>query len=99
MKTIFLTVIGYILDLIMLIWAGFVLSILWKWFIVPQFNLAPLSVIYAMGVYLVMGYLTKENKLPDPDTEIKEIFCDTITLGILKPLTFLVIGWITTWFI
>lgn len=39
---------------------GWVLSILWGWFLVPIFGLPPLSIPQAIGVYLVVGFLTKQ---------------------------------------
>lgn len=38
---------------------GWVLTILWGWFMVPIFNLPALTLVPAMGVALVIGYLTK----------------------------------------
>lgn len=39
-------------------WSGYVLSVVWGWFAVPLFHLPPLSIPAAIGVSLVIGFLT-----------------------------------------
>jgi putative Mn2+ efflux pump MntP len=39
---------------------GWVLTILWNWFIIPVFHLPQLTIVQAIGVVMVIGYLTKE---------------------------------------
>lgn len=40
------------------LWRGAVLSILWNWFMVPYLQLPELATISAMGVSLVIAFLT-----------------------------------------
>lgn len=42
------------------LWKGYVLSILWGWFIVPYFGVAALSVPMAIGMVLIAGFLTAQ---------------------------------------
>jgi hypothetical protein len=70
---------------------GFVLSWLWYWFVVP-FGLPLLSITWAMGFSLTVGYLTQ-----NPDNQ-KEIDAATMTsqviaMGIIFPLFVLCFGW------
>jgi len=48
---------------------GYVLSIMWGWFVVPLFNLPPLSVPYAIGIILVVSFLRQPNYKSSPDKE------------------------------
>jgi len=39
---------------------GWILTILWGWFVVPIFHLPPLTIAPAMGLSLLVSYMTKE---------------------------------------
>lgn len=43
--------------IILVIVSGYTLSILWSWFITPTFDVKELTVIQAIGLSLVKGYL------------------------------------------
>lgn len=45
-----------------LIWAGYVLSDLWQWFIVPVFHLPPMSAAEAAGVMMISGMLFRRSE-------------------------------------
>lgn len=51
-------IISTIVDLIALLFGGWVLSLLWGWFLVPVFHLPVLTVLQAIGVTLVVSLLT-----------------------------------------
>lgn len=40
------------------IWYGFVLSIMWGWFVVPAFHVAGLSIVLAIGVSMAVRMIT-----------------------------------------
>lgn len=86
MKTI-----GYITTFIIIavpttIWNGYVLSILWGWFIVPTFEAPTLSVGYAIGFTMIVSYLTHPINLFKKDNkEWKNWFIEIASLGALKP--------------
>lgn len=40
---------------------GWVLTVLWGWFVVPVFHLPQLSLPAAIGLSAIVGYLTREN--------------------------------------
>ncbi len=71
---------------------GWVLSIMWSWFIVKTFGLAPLSIPAAIGLAMVVGFLTKSyNSKSDKKTS------DTIaeySAALLGPFVTLFIAWI-----
>lgn len=75
---------------------GYALSVLWGWFIVPIFHLPQLSIPTAIGIALVIGYLTKQetHDSKDDDRSFGEIMTRATVLSILKPAIALLFGWI-----
>ena len=75
---------------------GYVLTILWGWFIIPTFHLPPLSIPAAIGIAMVASYLTHQYA---PDVEEKErstgekILRTALTI-VLRPVSVLGIGYI-----
>ena len=80
------------------IWSGFVLAVLWRWFIVAAFNLPPLSLPAAIGVCLVVGYTAKADvaHLRNSDENSADRLGKLFGLSLLKPLVALVFGWIVS---
>lgn len=80
---------------IAVIWEGFVLSVLWSWFIVPVFNAPALRVPYAIGLAIVVSVLTsKSRKSGDvPDA------AEAILNSLIGCAFFLLIGWVVKWFV
>lgn len=76
---------------------AWVLTMLWDWYLVPGFGMAPLRVVYAFGVTLIVGYL-----LPRPlrsvDGSAKKPGHDLAT-ALLAALFALAMGWVGTLFI
>lgn len=74
---------------------GGAMSILWGWFIVPVFHTGALSVVQAMGVLLVVSYLTKSMDTEEKsDESLAEQFAKGFMMALLKPGMALLIGWI-----
>lgn len=90
--------IGCLLFLISLplgaLWAGYVLSILWGWFIVPTFEARPLAVLPAIGVAMVVGYLTKQESATKDERSTGEKFAYSFAFMFLHPLIALAFGWV-----
>lgn len=42
---------------------GFVLQVLWGWFVVATFSAPPLSIVQSIGVMIVIGFLTMNKNL------------------------------------
>lgn len=95
-----LAIIGGIVAFIIIwalssMWSGYVLSILWGWFVVPTFGLPSLSVVTAIGIAIVVSYLTHQIYTGrEEKKEWSEKFADMIGYGILKPLIALGFGWV-----
>lgn len=76
------------------IWRGYILSILWGWFIVSTFEAPPLGVAAAIGVSLVISYLTKQNdEYKDESKSQMERVIQSIVYAFLDPAVALAFGW------
>jgi hypothetical protein len=89
----FFAVIGIVSALIVL--NGWVLSILWGWFIVPLFGLPVLSIPYAIGMALIVGMFKGQTKDLSNDDEKVAVVAKIF----LFPFIALFIGWIVKGFI
>lgn len=69
---------------------GYVLSVLWGWFIVPVFGLPALTIPVAIGIALVISFLTHQLNLNDGD----ETGWKQLAFSFLHPLLTLLAGWI-----
>ncbi|MBI2626116.1 MAG: hypothetical protein HYW69_00810 [Candidatus Nealsonbacteria bacterium] len=78
------------------VWKGFVLLMLWKWFIVPIFGLPELPLVAAIGVGMVISFLTyqqiesKSNEDEDKGVHLAK----SLGMLILYPAIVLFFGWI-----
>lgn len=72
---------------------GVALQLLWGWFIIPIFHLPPLSLLQAIGVGMVVSFLTKQY-IPKGEGEGENETGKIILHIILSPLVAIVIGWI-----
>lgn len=57
----------FFLLLITSIFKGWALSIMWGWFMVPTLDLPSISIVQAIGIALVIGYLTREISADNDD--------------------------------
>ncbi len=77
------------------VWSGYALSVLWGWFFVPALGVPPLSVPSAIGVAIVVSYMThQDSKKNSGDVEGWEATAEALAYSALKPLFALGIGWI-----
>ena len=74
------------------IWGGLVLSILWGWFIVPL-GLPEIGLANAIGVSLVVGFLTRHHATSEKDLS------DRIIESLITPLIVLGFGWVVHLFL
>ena len=72
--------------------SGYVLSILWSWFITSTFGLSSLTIPLAMGIMLVVSYLTKQADFNNEDHE--DYMKRKNYMILVKPLGVLAVGWI-----
>jgi len=77
---------------------GWVLSVLWGWFIVPQFGVDPLSIPVAIGISTVVGMIAKADTWNLAKREMDNPAIEAVAVAILSPLFALAFGWIITLF-
>lgn len=87
------TLIYLMLLPLFILWRGFALSVLWKWFIVPL-GVPALSVPMACGLLVVVGVLTHKTRRADHMPEEH----DQLLVALIMPPMMLFIGWIITLF-
>jgi len=73
---------------------AFVLIKLWNWFVIPTFELAALSYPVAIGISLLVTFLTyqyheKPEKTENENKQIKHLFA----VIFLRPVMVLFVGW------
>lgn len=74
---------------------GWVLTKLWVWFIIPIFHLPVLGIAQAIGISLIMHYLTNEN----PDRKDDRKWFESVATAVVMPFIVLLMGWIVTLFL
>lgn len=73
---------------------GWVLSILWSWFMVPALHLPRLSISAAIGITItVRCMLNQSSGIDTPKRTTSERITNFIGYSLLGPLVVLVIGW------
>jgi len=78
--------------------SGWALTHLWRWFIVPQFGVSELSIAEAIGISLVVSYLTYHPVETKDDRSDNEKYSAMIVY-LLRPLITLAVGWVVHQFV
>ena len=77
------------------IFNGYALSVLWGWFIVPTFGAPSLDVVPAIGISMVVSYLTYQiHSSEEEEIPFGAKITRGVTVAIMKPLLALFFGWI-----
>lgn len=79
------------------IWEGFVFMKMWAWFVVPIFGLPAITIPVAIGIALLIGFLThqRNGESDDPmDYAVKSFSHGFVNSGVV-----LLIGYIVTFFL
>lgn len=100
MKALGYTVTTIAFVFISVIFSGYVLSILWSWFIVPVFPVSEINIPTAIGIAMIVSYLTYQDIESKKKSESYGwILLEAILKGLLKPAFALLFGWIVTLFL
>jgi len=96
----FITIAFTIIFMVIIFWfvfyfEGYVFIKLWDWFVIPTFGLPKLSIYTAIGIMLLMGFLSHQ-------LDIKKIFEERTTkekwvafvMLFVRPAVFLFLGYI-----
>lgn len=76
------------------IWRGYALTVLWGWFVVNTFGAQPLGIPLAIGLSMLVSFLTHPPQKPN-DSDSAFI----ISLAIFGPALVLFMGWIVQKFL
>ena len=79
---IVLMIVAYLLN-------GVVLKLLWGWFMVPTLGLPVISLVQAIGIGIVISFLTQQH-IPRDEDEKKKL----LVFEILKPVFTIAVGWV-----
>lgn len=80
--------------------SGYVLSIFWAWFVSPIFGIENISIPEAIGISLIISYLTRQtNQCAKEDKELNERIIELFATALAKPLAALAMGWIIKLFL
>ena len=87
--------IGLALTFVAAVLEGWVLTVLWGWFIVPAFGVPGLRIPYAIGLALLVGMLTHRVRKEEhqPDT------AHVLAHGLVMPFLYLGLGWFVKLFV
>jgi hypothetical protein len=91
-------VVAFVVGIGINIWKGYVLSVLWGWYLVPSLKLPAIGVIVAIGMMLMVDLfrkvpLTTERKSQANKSVLEDAF-DGAFLGFFVPLLTLGVGYV-----
>lgn len=85
LAVLFIAILTIFMMFIGMFFQGFILSKMWKWFIIPMFGVKNYSIVYFIGFSLTVAFLTKsitienkKNQEEDPFEAIKKILILTL---------------------
>lgn len=85
---------------ICIIWSGYVLSTLWGWFLVPALGLPAISIPSAIGIDLVVSYMTHQYRENTNDLgRDVEMLIKGMVYSTGRPAVALFFGWIVLKFL
>lgn len=71
------------------IWRGYVLTMMWAWFVMPL-GVRALGVAQAIGLAMIVGFLTHQRRPNDPTHTLM----DAVVAAFLTPAIALGLGWV-----
>ena len=97
---VFMTVVGWIAGILAVLalssmWNGYVLTVLWGWFLVPTFGMPALALAPAIGLSLVVSFLTHQSDAAkEQEGSSMERFSKAVAHSLLMPALVLGVGWV-----
>lgn len=80
-------------------WKGYVLTVLWAWFVTPIFGLPLLALAPAIGLSLVVSFLTYQHGVAQDDKgDFSDRMAKGVAMGLLWPAMALCIGLVVSQF-
>ena len=91
-------VLAFILSPITWTVRGFVLSILWQWFVTPL-GVAEIGIPTAIGIACVAGLLVPTNSRSDPNKSDERELVEAFIRSFVRPGFALLVGWTASLFL
>jgi hypothetical protein len=88
-------ILGLLLVIPSIIIHGWVITLLWKWFVVYQFELPEITIPTGIGLSLLVHNLAPFH-VPKPENQPSSVY--SLGVGILVSLFTLTTGWVLTFF-
>lgn len=94
---VFFIILGFLAFLVISsLWSGYVLSVLWNWFIAPGLHVPQISIAIAIGLSLVVHMLTYQSQ----DGQKKgSDWVTPVVVALISPLISLILGYIVHLFV
>lgn len=97
-------IIGYITVTILLLAImmplnGYMISVLWDWFIIPLFKLPSLSVPQAIGLAIMVSVLTRQIDNTKSEKSYEERIVESVFTGLTKVCLYLSLGFVVKGFL
>lgn len=88
-------VLALILAIPAMMFSGYILSIMWGWFVVPAFGLPQIQVATAIGLTGIFRFMAPSSNCmkEEEDNSVKGVLANAIAKGFLTPTVFLLLGW------
>lgn len=97
MKKIFVLIATMGMNAVLYIFKGYVLSVMWYWFMVPIFSLPKLTIVPSIAVIVVVNLLTFRYRYVSEEEDGKSDLARSLTIfihGIIYTAVSLLAGWI-----
>ena len=100
MSALFIVLFAFLAVFVIGVVRGWVLTILWSWFVVPTFHVPEISIPVAIGLALTIGmFQTKKIQTEEKSKKSSsELFGEILGVGLGAPLLVLFFGWIVKLF-
>jgi len=86
---------AFVLIVVGVLLKGYVLTVLWGWFVVTTFGLPALSLASAIGIALTVSFLTHQViEQQEKKRDIADSVVHSVGVTVLHPLLALLMGWI-----
>lgn len=77
-----------------IILSGYVMTILWGWFVTPAFGLAVPSIPIMLGLSLILSYITHQTIYTEDNREPNTMLWSALVHSLVRPLITLGVGYI-----
>jgi len=99
MPTILCLILGCSIVGLLSLYDGFILMKCWAWFIIPTFGLPVLSMPAAIGICLIVAFLTHQKETEDSHKSDEEKLIDKLSYGLSTNTVLFAIAWVVHLFL